>query len=79
MASQLQDQAFQGRRFDGRRLVIASHNSGKVREINDLLMPLAIEVVSADTLGLPSVASTNSLISPCCPGPVLDYNGLTSA
>jgi len=52
MNSQLQDQAFQGRRFEGRRLVVASHNSGKVREIIDLLTPLAIEVVSAGTLGL---------------------------
>jgi XTP/dITP diphosphohydrolase len=52
MNSQLQDQAYQGRRFEGRRLVVASHNSGKVREIIDLLTPLAIEVVSAGTLGL---------------------------
>ena len=52
MNSQLQGQTFQGRRFVGRRLVVASHNSGKVREIIDLLMPLAIEAVSAGTLGL---------------------------
>jgi XTP/dITP diphosphohydrolase len=58
MNSQLQDQTFQGRRFVGRRLVVASHNSGKVREIIDLLMPLAIEVVSAGTLGLPEPEET---------------------
>jgi len=52
MTSQLQGQTFQGRRFEGQRLVVASHNSGKVREIIDLLMPLAIEAVSAGTLGL---------------------------
>jgi len=34
------------------RLVIASHNDGKVREINDLLSPLGIEAVSAKKLGL---------------------------
>ena len=33
------------RRFDGDRLVIASHNDGKVREIADLLQPFAISVV----------------------------------
>ena len=52
MTPQLQGQTFQGRRFEGQRLVVASHNSGKVREIIDLLMPLAIEAVSAGTLGL---------------------------
>ncbi len=34
------------------RLVIASHNDGKVREINDLLSPFGIEPVSAKKLGL---------------------------
>ena len=40
------------RRFTGTRLVIASHNEGKVREIRDLLAPFAIEVISAAALGL---------------------------
>ena len=31
----------------GTRLVIASHNEGKVREIADLLAPYGIDVVSA--------------------------------
>jgi XTP/dITP diphosphohydrolase len=35
------------------RLVIASHNPGKVREIGDLLAPHGIELVSAGALGLP--------------------------
>lgn len=35
------------------RLVLASHNPGKLREIRDLLQPLGIEVVSAGDLGLP--------------------------
>ena len=34
------------------RLVIASHNQGKVIEISDLLRPLAIDIVSARELGL---------------------------
>lgn len=35
------------------RLVIASHNEGKVREIRDLLAPYGIEPVSAKDLDLP--------------------------
>jgi non-canonical purine NTP pyrophosphatase (RdgB/HAM1 family) len=37
----------------GRKLVLASHNKGKLREIEALLRPLGIEVVSAGDLGLP--------------------------
>ncbi len=33
------------------KLVIASHNPGKVREIEDLLRPLGIAVVGAAALG----------------------------
>ena len=40
------------RRFAGGRLVIASHNAGKVREIGELLAPYRTEVVSAGALGL---------------------------
>lgn len=40
------------RRFDSDKLVIASHNAGKVREISDLLAPFGVEVVSAGALGL---------------------------
>ena len=36
----------------GTRLVIASHNEGKVREIADLLAPFGVEAVSAGKLGL---------------------------
>jgi XTP/dITP diphosphohydrolase len=35
-----------------RKVVIASHNPGKVREIEDLLRPLGVEVVGAAALGL---------------------------
>ena len=34
------------------RLVIASHNQGKVLEIGDLLRPLAIDIIGANELGL---------------------------
>ncbi|TCS64907.1 RdgB/HAM1 family non-canonical purine NTP pyrophosphatase [Varunaivibrio sulfuroxidans] len=40
------------RRFEGGKLVIASHNAGKVREIDALLRPLGADVVSAGDLGL---------------------------
>lgn len=40
------------RRFDGARLVIASHNAGKIREIGALLAPYGVEVVPAGDLGL---------------------------
>ncbi len=46
------------RRFEGNRLVIASHNSGKVVEIAALLAPFAIGVVSAGALGLPEPEET---------------------
>ena len=45
------------RRLDcGARLVLASHNRGKLAELTDLLRPHAIEVVSASALGLPEPA-----------------------
>ena len=37
----------------GQKLVLASHNKGKLREIEALLRPLGVEVVSAGDLGLP--------------------------
>ena len=41
------------RRFSGGRLVLATHNKGKLAEIADLMRPLGVEVVGAGTLGLP--------------------------
>ena len=41
------------RLFDGNKLVIASHNQGKVREIGELLAPFGVETVSVADLGLP--------------------------
>ncbi len=37
----------------GTKLVVASHNAGKVREIGELLEPFGLEVISAGELGLP--------------------------
>ncbi|MGH6658142.1 MAG: non-canonical purine NTP pyrophosphatase, partial [Sphingomicrobium sp.] len=37
----------------GPKLVIATHNPGKLREIGELLAPLGIECVGAAELGLP--------------------------
>ncbi len=37
----------------GERLVLATHNAGKIRELTGLLRPRGVEVVSAGALGLP--------------------------
>lgn len=42
------------------KLVIASHNPGKVAEIADLLHPLKLVVLSADELRLPEPAETGA-------------------
>ena len=42
------------------RLVVASHNGGKVREIGALLAPLGVEAVSAGDLGLPEPEETET-------------------
>lgn len=41
------------RKFTGNKLVVASHNPGKVVEIADLLRPFSVKPVSAGELGLP--------------------------
>jgi XTP/dITP diphosphohydrolase len=41
------------RKFEGKKIVLATHNEGKLREIRDLIGPLGIDVVSAGELGLP--------------------------
>jgi XTP/dITP diphosphohydrolase len=48
------------RRFTEKKLVIASHNQGKVREIGELLAPFQVEVVSAGALGLAEPEETGS-------------------
>ncbi|MEO1136228.1 MAG: RdgB/HAM1 family non-canonical purine NTP pyrophosphatase [Pseudomonadota bacterium] len=44
-------------------LVIASHNQGKVNEINDLLSPLGIVAMSAKKMGLDDPEETGSTFS----------------
>src|SRR3546814_11616882 len=41
------------RRFEGRDLLIASHNPGKVAEIRDLLRPWSVAVKASSELALP--------------------------
>ena len=48
------------RKFDGGKLVLATHNSGKVVEIADLLAPFGADLVSAGELGLPEPEETGS-------------------
>nr|WP_246514666.1 RdgB/HAM1 family non-canonical purine NTP pyrophosphatase [Neoroseomonas soli] len=42
----------------GERIVIATHNAGKLREVSALLAPHGIETVSAGELGLPEPEET---------------------
>src|SRR5215472_15015510 len=44
--------------FPGYRLVVASHNTGKVEEITELLAPFGVETISAGSLGLPEPEET---------------------
>lgn len=46
------------RKLEPGKLIVASHNAGKVREIGDLLRPYGIETVSAGALGLPEPEET---------------------
>ena len=40
------------RRFNEKKLVVASHNKGKVREISELLAPYGVDVYSSAELSL---------------------------
>ena len=40
------------------KLVVATHNAGKLREIGDLLAPFGLQCISAGSLGLPEPAET---------------------
>jgi XTP/dITP diphosphohydrolase len=46
------------RGFTEKKLVLASHNKGKAKEIAELLEPFDIEVISAASLGLPEPEET---------------------
>ncbi|MDX2205997.1 MAG: RdgB/HAM1 family non-canonical purine NTP pyrophosphatase [Hyphomicrobiaceae bacterium] len=44
----------------GTRLVVATHNPGKLREIEDLIAPFGLAAVSAGALGLPEPEETGT-------------------
>jgi XTP/dITP diphosphohydrolase len=46
------------RKLSGTRLVVASHNPGKVREIADLIAPWNLQAISVGELGLPEPDET---------------------
>jgi XTP/dITP diphosphohydrolase len=48
------------RHFTGGKLVVASHNAGKVREIRELLSTFKVDVVSAGDLNLPEPEETGT-------------------
>lgn len=48
------------RRLGKGRLVIASHNAGKLREIAELVVPFGVDAVSAGSLGLPEPEETGT-------------------
>ena len=50
------------RRLEG-RVVIATHNGGKLREMRELLEPFGIEAVSAGELGLPVPDETGHMFA----------------
>jgi XTP/dITP diphosphohydrolase len=49
-----------GRRLEKGRLVLASHNQGKLREIAALMRPYGIETLPAAALGLPEPEETGA-------------------
>ncbi len=50
-------------KFEGKKLVLATHNKGKIEEIKNLLVPYGIEILSAVDMDLPEPDETeNSFI-----------------
>lgn len=48
------------RKFEGDKIVLATHNEGKLREFRDLIGPLGFDVISAGELGLPEPAENGT-------------------
>jgi XTP/dITP diphosphohydrolase len=48
------------RRFQGDRLLVATHNAGKLEEITALLAPYGVAVTGAAEMGLPEPAETGT-------------------
>ncbi len=55
----MSSKAAKHRRLAG-RLVVATHNSGKLKEMRELLMPFGIDALSAGELGLPEPAESGT-------------------
>ncbi|MEP1290466.1 MAG: non-canonical purine NTP pyrophosphatase, partial [Nitratireductor sp.] len=58
------------RRLDGGKLVVATHNKGKLAEISELIAPYGLEARSAGDYGLPEPPET---------GTSFEENALTKA
>ncbi|MBQ8670964.1 MAG: RdgB/HAM1 family non-canonical purine NTP pyrophosphatase [Alphaproteobacteria bacterium] len=43
-----------------KKIIFASHNAGKIAEVKEMLLPLGVEVCSADDLDLPDVEETGT-------------------
>ena len=50
------------RKLDGKRLVVASHNKGKLVEIAELIAPYGLEAKSAGEYGLPEPEETGTTL-----------------
>ena len=48
------------RRFDGKRILVATHNAGKLEEMEQLFAPFGVEVVGAAALDLPEPEETEN-------------------
>ncbi|MBZ4022035.1 non-canonical purine NTP pyrophosphatase, RdgB/HAM1 family [Rhodobacter sp. TJ_12] len=48
------------RRFTEKRLLVATHNKGKLAEMRDLMAPYGVEVVGAAEMNLPEPAETET-------------------
>ena len=48
------------RKFEGKKLLVATHNRGKLEEIGDLLKPYGVEVVGAADMELPEPEETGT-------------------
>ncbi|TAM99135.1 MAG: non-canonical purine NTP pyrophosphatase, partial [Rhizobiaceae bacterium] len=48
------------RRLDSRKVIVATHNAGKLVEIRELLGPYGLEAASAGELGLPVPPETGT-------------------
>jgi XTP/dITP diphosphohydrolase len=48
------------RKFTGDKLVVATHNAGKLSEIQELLAPFAVQAISAGALDLPEPDETET-------------------